>query len=59
MAAQQVTGLTVIAWRNQQRTQTGGRQRFHTLVEEILAEPSPQRTLDTLLRKGPPGYWKS
>jgi hypothetical protein len=37
----------------------GGRRRFNTLVEKVLAEPSPQRTLDDLLRKGPPGYWKS
>jgi hypothetical protein len=59
MAAQQVTGLTVIAWRNRQRAQTRGRQRFDTLVEKILAEPNPQRTVDNLLRKGPPGYWKS
>jgi IS5 family transposase len=58
MRAQQVTGLTVIAWRNQERARIRGRQ-FNTLVEKILAEPSPRRTLDNLLRKGPPGYWKS
>jgi len=59
MGAQEVTGRTVIAWRNQQRALTkSARKRFDTVVEKILAEPNPQQTLDGLLRSGPPGHWK-
>jgi hypothetical protein len=60
MGAQQVTGKTVIAWRNQQRSlSTGDRKPFDTLVEKILAEPNPRQTVNDLLRDGPPGLWKS
>jgi hypothetical protein len=60
MGAQEVTGRTVIAWRNQQRALTkSARKPFDTVVEKILAEPNPQQTLDRLLRSGPPGHWKS
>jgi hypothetical protein len=60
MSAQEVTGRTVIAWRNQQRSlDESDRKAFDTLVEKILAEPAPQQTLDGLLRCGPPGLWKS
>jgi hypothetical protein len=60
MGAQEVTGLTVIAWRNQQRKLSGDdRKPFDTLVEKILAEPNPRRTLEDLLRNGPPGHWTS
>jgi hypothetical protein len=60
MAAQEVTGRTVIAWRNQQRALgEGDRKAFDTLVEKIFAEPAPQQSLDRLLRSGPPGLWKS
>jgi hypothetical protein len=60
MGAQDVTGQTVIAWRNQQRALgKGERKPFDTLVEKILAEPNPRETIDRLLRDGPPGHWKS
>jgi hypothetical protein len=60
MGAQEVTGLTVIAWRNQQRKLSGDdRKPFDTLVEKILAEPNPRQTLEGLLRNGPPGLFKS
>jgi hypothetical protein len=60
MEAQQVTGKTIIAWRNQQRAlNTADRKRFDTVVEKILAEPSPEQTVVDLLRRGPPGFWKS
>ena len=60
MGAQEVTGRTVIAWRNQQRSLSkSARKPFDTVVEKILAEPNPRQTLDDLLRSGPPGHWKS
>ena len=60
MAAQQVTGLTVIAWRNHQRSlHNGDRKPFDTLVAKILAEPNPRETVMKLLQSGPPGIWKS
>jgi hypothetical protein len=59
MAAQEVTGHTVIAWRNQQRSLgAGARKPFDTLVEKILAEPNPQLTVKHLLQSRPPGLWK-
>jgi hypothetical protein len=60
MRAQEVTGSTIIAWRNQQRKfSKGAKTQFNTVVEKILAEPNPRQTLDELLRSGPPGFWKS
>jgi hypothetical protein len=60
MRAQELTGRTVIAWRNQQRKLSeDARKPFNTVVEAILAEPNPRQTLDRLLRSGPPGHWKS
>jgi hypothetical protein len=60
MAVQHVTGQTVIAWRNQQRSlDESERRTFDTLVEKILTEPNPQQTVDGLLRDGPPGLWSS
>jgi len=60
MEAQQVTGKTIIAWRNQQRAlNNADRKRFDTVVEEILAQPSPEQTVEELLRGGAPGFWKS
>jgi hypothetical protein len=60
MGAQQVTGQTVIAWRNQQRSlDSGDRKPFDTLVEKILAEPNPDKTVMELLQSGPLGLWKS
>jgi hypothetical protein len=59
MGTQQVTGQTVIAWRNQQRSLgAGARKPFDTLVEKILAEPNPRLTVEHLLQSGPPGLWK-
>ena len=48
MGAQQVNGSTIIAWRNHQRG-----------LSKILAEPNPRKTVDLLLRSGPPGFFKS
>jgi len=51
---------TVIAWRNQQRGSSKNvRKPFEQLVAKILAEPDPRKTVDRLLKSGPPGYWKS
>jgi len=59
MEAQQVTGRTVIAWRNQQRSLSkSARRPFDTVAAKILAEPHPRKSVDQLLRSGPPGYWK-
>lgn len=60
MEAQEVTGQTIIAWRNQQRSLSKtARKQFDTLVRKMLAEASPSKTVDQLLRSGPPGYWKN
>jgi len=60
MEAQDVSGQTVIAWRNQQRSLgKTARRPFHTLVAEILGQPGPKKTVDQLIRSGPPRYWKS
>ncbi len=60
MGAQQVTGGTIIAWRNHQRSQSkSDRKPFDTLVGKILAGPNPRETVDQLLRSGPPGFFKS
>ncbi len=60
IAAQKVTGPTVTAWRNEQRSlDAGARKPFDTLVEKILAEPNPRLTVRHLLQSGPPGLWKS
>jgi hypothetical protein len=59
MTAQEVTGLTVIAWRRHQRSlRNGDRKPFDTVVEKILGEPNPSKTVMDLLRAGPPGLWK-
>ena len=60
MGAQQVTGQTIVAWRNQQRSSSkASRRPFENLVAHILAEPNPRKTVEELLSSGPPGYWKS
>ena len=60
MGAQQVTGLTVIAWRNLQRSLSkSARRPFDILVAKILAESDPRKTVERLLRSGPLGIWKS
>jgi hypothetical protein len=60
MGAQDVTGRTVIAWRNHQR-QLGENDRrpFDRVVEQILAEPDPRTAVNHLLRLGPPGLFRS
>ena len=59
MAAQQVTGRTVIAWRDQQRgLSESERKPFDLAVDKILGEADPQKTVDQLLRSGPPGLFK-
>ena len=60
MKAQDVTGTTVINWRNQQHRLTGlERRTFDSIVENMLAQPNPQQTVEDLLRHGPPGLWTS
>jgi hypothetical protein len=60
MQKQKVTGLTVIAWRNQQRVLSENeRKQFDTVVNEMLAQPNPRQTVDLLLRNGPPGHFQS
>jgi hypothetical protein len=60
MGAQQVTGPTIVAWRNEQRSLSkSDRKPFETVVAKILAEPDPRKTVEQLLRSGPPGLWKS
>jgi hypothetical protein len=60
MGVQQVTGGTIIAWRNHQRSLSkSDRKPFDTVVAKILAEPHPRKTVDQLLRFGPPGLFKS
>jgi len=60
MAAQSVTGKTVIGWREQQHRLHGEqRKRFDKVVDATLAGPQPRSTIEGLLRNGPPGFWKS
>jgi hypothetical protein len=60
MAAQKITGTTVINWRNQQRgLSKKERQAFETVVKKILAEPDQRNAVERLLEHGPPGSWKS
>ena len=60
MGAQDVTAQTVIAWRNQQRSSSkSARNSFEQVVARMLAEPDPDKTVDQLLKSGPPGHWKS
>jgi hypothetical protein len=59
MGRQRVTARTVIGWRNQQRSLSeDARKPFERVVEKILAEPTPQKTVEKLLRSGPPGLFK-
>ena len=60
MGAQQVTGGTIIAWRNHQRgLSKSERKPFDAVVARILTDPNPAKTVDQLLRSGPPGLFKS
>jgi hypothetical protein len=56
MAAQEVAGATVIAWRKQQRQSKS--KEFEILVQRTLAEPEPHATIQNLLRTGPPGQFR-
>jgi len=57
MAAQDVTGATVITWRNQKRRDRD--HEFEVIVEKTLAEPDPRSAIESLLQNGPPGLWQS
>ena len=57
MAAQDVTGATVIAWRNQRRRDRD--HEFEVIVKKTLAEPDPRSAIESLLQNGPPGLWQS
>jgi hypothetical protein len=60
MRAQEISGSTVINWRNQQRhLSESERNQFELLVEKMLEEPDPEQTVESLLRNGPPGLWTS
>jgi hypothetical protein len=60
MGVQHATGLTVIAWRNQQRKLSkDARKPFDLIVERIMGEPDPRKAVDQLLRSGPPGLFKN
>jgi hypothetical protein len=60
MQKQKVTGLTVIAWRNQQRALgENERRQFDAVVKEMLSQPDPRQTVDHLLSNGPPGLFQS
>jgi hypothetical protein len=56
MAAQEVTGGTIIAWRKQ--TRRSGSQEFKVMVEKTMAEPDPRNAIESLLQNGPPGHWQ-
>ena len=59
MGAQEVTGRTLIAWRDHQRKLSKTRKQFDVVVEKILAEQDPRKAVDQLLRSGPPGLFKN
>jgi hypothetical protein len=60
MQRQNVTGGTVIAWRNQQRALSeNDRKPFDDIVNATLAEPEPRQAVERLLRNGPPGQFQS
>jgi hypothetical protein len=60
MGAQEVTGRTLIAWRNQHRKLSkAARRQFDVVIEKILAEPDPRKAVDRLLQSGPPGLFKN
>jgi hypothetical protein len=60
MQKQEVTGSTVIAWRNQQRALSKNeRKPFDDMVNATLAEPEPREAVERVLRKGPPGLFQS
>ncbi|MGB7100562.1 MAG: hypothetical protein WBD95_17595 [Xanthobacteraceae bacterium] len=59
MENQQVTGRTVIGWRNNQKgSSEAARRPFDTVVAQILAAETPQAEVDRLLRDGPPGQFR-
>jgi len=59
MENQQVTGRTVIGWRNNQKgLSEAARRPFDTVVAQILGAETPQAEVDRLLRYGPPGQFR-
>jgi hypothetical protein len=56
MAAQQVAGATVVAWRKQQRQSKS--KEFEIIVRQTLEEPDPRATIQNLLQTGPPGQFR-
>jgi hypothetical protein len=48
MGAQEVTGRTLIAWRDHQRKLSKTRKQFDVVVEKILAEQDPRKAVDQL-----------
>jgi hypothetical protein len=59
MENQQLTGGTVIAWRNKQKQLNAeDRKPFDAVVEQVLSGPNPSKEIDRLLRSGPPGQFK-
>jgi hypothetical protein len=56
MAAQKVTGNTVIAWRKQLRMSQD--KKFNDLVSTTLKETNPRGTVENLLSNGPPGQFR-
>jgi hypothetical protein len=55
MAKQEVTGLTVINWRKQ--LSRNKNKEYRNLAEKMMAEAEPRRTVERLLRNGPPGLF--
>ena len=56
MAAQKVTGDTVIAWRKQLRMSQD--EKFNDLVSTTLKETNPRGTVEVLLSNGPSGQFR-
>jgi len=56
MAAQQITGSTVINWRKQ--LNRSNNKKLENLVKATLKEPNPRAVVEGLLREGPPGAFR-
>jgi hypothetical protein len=52
MLAQEVTAVTVVNWRKQQRRSSD--RKFEAIVAMMMAEPDPRGTVEHLLQNGPP-----
>jgi hypothetical protein len=55
MGAQEIKGITVVNWRK--KLNTSKSKEYRTIVAKTLAEPDPRRTVEDLLRNGPPGQF--